>query len=243
MTTTEDDPRKPKTTFDGEYPYIQAFQTLGGHTIIFDNTPGKETIRLSHGGNTNPGSYMEWSVNGKFVQVVRDNFFNYTKGGTTSTIDGATDTRVKSHERKSVSGGSHSEIAGKKSEAVQGGSTTITQGTQSSIIVSASPGGENDHYTAGDETSVHSGNKNSMVEGDVFNVINGNLIVQNKGENFETVQGGNKSSVIEGKYKLDAESDITIESQTKITLKVGESTITMTPSGIIIKSPRVDLNP
>ena len=37
--------------------------------------------------------------------------------------------------------------------------------------------------------------------------------------------------------------DCKIESPTKIILKVGDSTITMTPDNITIKATRVDINP
>jgi len=245
MTTKEDDPRKPETTFDGEYPHIQSFQTWGGHTLIFDNTPGKETIRLSHGGNTNPGSYIEWSVNGKKVEVVRDNSFNYTKGGQTTSIDGATDTKVASHSRTSVSGGSHKEVAGKESKAVKEGSTVLAGGTQSTGTLSASPGGEHDDFTSGNKTSVHSGNMNTMIEGDNVLVVNGNQVFQNKGERLDTIQDGNYSiSVDDGNFKIkckkfiiEAEEIVFGATQKNITLDSQKAQVIIkSKKGIITKS-------
>ena len=44
----------------------------------------------------------------------------------------------------------------------------------------------------------------------------------------------------QAKYNLDATSDVTIESKTKITFKVGQSVIEMTPSGVSIKSVKIE---
>ena len=46
-----------------------------------------------------------------------------------------------------------------------------------------------------------------------------------------------------GKARIKTGSDILIESDSKITLKVGGSTIVITPSNITIKSARIDFNP
>ncbi len=41
---------------------------------------------------------------------------------------------------------------------------------------------------------------------------------------------------------LEAEKEIIIEAHEKITIKVGGSTITITEGGIVLKSPKIDLN-
>lgn len=197
------DPRKPPTTFDGEYPHIQTFQTHGGHTLIFDNTPGKELIRISHGGDTNPGTYFEFRTDGSVVQVTKDNHSTYVQGGTTTTTDGASDFKSASHSRSSVGGGEHKEVAGKKSEAVKEGVMKMAGGTQSTGTLSASPGGEHDDWTSGNKTSVHSGNMNTMIEGNNVVIIDGQSVNQNKGERLDTVQDGNYSiSVQDGNFKI-----------------------------------------
>lgn len=227
MSTKEDDVRKPKTDFDGEYPYIQSFQATGGHTIIMDSTPKKETIRLSHGGDTNPGSYMEWSVNGKFVQAIRDNSFNYTKGGSTSTTDKGSDSKTGGHSRSNVDGGSHTEQGQSSSVATNGSTTNIAKGVGDSFIVNASPGGDSDSVTQGDYNSKHTGNSHKAVEGDNVDYTNGTRIISTKGESFEDVQGGNKSIIVSGNFKL--------QSDTCIILEVGSSQIIINPNDITIK--------
>ena len=242
MTTKENDLRKPPTTLNGEYPHMQTFQTWGGHTLIFDNTPGKETIRLSHGGDTNPGSYVEWSVNGKKVEVTRDNSFNYTKGGTTSTTDKGTDSKTGGHSRTNIDGGSHTEQGKDSSKATKGTTTAIAKGVADNFVVNASPGGDSDSVTQEDHSSSHTGNYHKSVKGDNVDYTDGSRIVSTKGESFEDVQGGNKSIVVSGNMKLQSDNQIILEvgssqiimSADSIILKVGSKGIKITSSDIIM---------
>lgn len=229
MATKDDDPRKPPSEWEkkAEYPNIQSFQTWGGHTLIFDNTPGNETIRMSHGGSENPGSYIEWSVNGKKTEAVRDNSFNYTKGGTTSTTDKGSDSKTGGHSRTNVDGGSHSETAKDTSSAIKATVTAIAKGVENKFVVNASPGGDSDQVTQGNINKKHAGDHHVTVEGDNVDYTDGTRIISTKGEAFEDVQGGNKSVVVSGTLKL--------QSDTSIILEVGSSQIIINPSDITIK--------
>ncbi|MGI9282806.1 MAG: type VI secretion system Vgr family protein [Endozoicomonas sp.] len=55
-----------------------------------------------------------------------------------------------------------------------------------------------------------------------------------------TVQKGNETKDIGGTQKTTAKSDITIESKSKITLKVGASSITIDPNGITLKGTMIN---
>ncbi len=67
-----------------------------------------------------------------------------------------------------------------------------------------------------------------------------------KKDAFETIQGESKRTIeksedvaVTNDYKLKA-TTISLEGSTKITLKVGGSTLEMTPAGITVKAPKID---
>src|SRR5688572_19830252 len=90
-----------KTTYETKYPYNQCTIFECGHEVHYDNTPGKERIRIAH----KHGSYIEMSADGKIVQYTVGNKQEYNKGGVTVTIDENQDMKVHGHARINVSGG------------------------------------------------------------------------------------------------------------------------------------------
>lgn len=110
------DPRHPKSTYEAKYPYNRVMVTESGHELHFDDTKGKERIRIAH----KSGSYQEWSPNGKKVEMVTGHSVTYVKGGHTMTADKNVDTKVGGSTRSSVSGDDHSEVKGTRSSATSG---------------------------------------------------------------------------------------------------------------------------
>lgn len=100
--------RLPNTTFNARYPFNRVTVTEGGHEVHLDDTPGNRRIRIAHAS----GTYEEISEDGRRVRVTVGNNHDYTKGGSTVTSDGNSDTRINGHSRISGTGGIHSEIAG-----------------------------------------------------------------------------------------------------------------------------------
>jgi hypothetical protein len=64
----------------------------------------------------------------------------------------------------------------------------------------------------------------------------------NEGDYAVHVQSGNYDAYINQKARIYADSDILLESKSKITLKVGGSTILITPSAITVTSGAINLN-
>jgi hypothetical protein len=64
----------------------------------------------------------------------------------------------------------------------------------------------------------------------------------NEGDYAVHVQSGNYDTHIKQKARIYADSDILFESKSKITLKVGSSTIEITPNSVTVNSTRIDLN-
>ena len=88
------------------------------------------------------------------------------------------------------------------------------------------------------------------MRGDRVTYRTGNRFESTKGEVFEDVQDGSKSTVVSGNTRTWASGNsnyhsdrgMLIESLTEMVLKVGDSTITLTPSEIVIRSPKIKLD-
>ena len=96
----------------------------------------------------------------------------------------------------------------------------------------------------GDVVEEHSGNFHISYEQDFISAIKSNMITMvNEGDYALNIQAGNYDAQIAQKARIYASNDILIESATKITLKVGSSSIVVTPANVTIISTRIDLNP
>jgi hypothetical protein len=124
------DPRHPKSSANTEYPYNRVMVTESGHEMHWDDTPGKERIRIAH----KSGSYEEWSPDGRKVSMVVGHNIQYNKGGITVTTDKNMDTKVAGSSRSNVSGDRHSETKGSTTSAVNGDSKTIVGGDRVSAV-------------------------------------------------------------------------------------------------------------
>jgi hypothetical protein len=204
------DKRHPKSTFDAKYPYNRVEVTESGHEIHYDDTPGKERIRRSH----KSGSYEEWSHDGKVVTMAVGNRVDYSKQGLTTTVDKNHDVKVGGSVRTSISGGSHSEIKGTSSTAVDGDSKTMVGGNMVSAV-------------KGDSVSGVTGKTVMRLGGGIE--VKGDAKMDGKFDSEASMEFGST-------LDLSAKSDITIKSDTKITLIVGGSKIVIAPDHISIKS-------
>lgn len=217
------DKRYPPSSYDAKYPFNRVQVTESGHELHFDDTPGAERIRLSH----KSGSHMEFSANGRVTEVVVAGKHTYVKGGVTETYDSNHDFKSGGSTRVSVSGDTHSEVAGH--------STSMINGDSRSIV-------------GGDTVSVVSGDAVSGVQGKACYKYGGGLEIKFDGSKSDhnTVNTiADVAANMQFGQTLDvlAMQDITITSQTKITLKVGGSTLVITDSSITLTSARIDLNP
>jgi len=96
----------------------------------------------------------------------------------------------------------------------------------------------------GDVVEEHAGNYHISYEKDFVAAVQSNMITMvSQGDYALNIQAGNYDTQIMQKARIYAADDILIESLTNITLQVGASSITMTPTNITIVSPRIDLNP
>lgn len=160
---------------------------------------------------------------------------NYNSGGSSRTTDGHQDSAALE-----AKGSSRENFAGDKGSAAKG---QQYKGAGETAISGSKDGGysndNGDTYatTTGNRISEHAGNTASHCEGDKTQSVTGNKHNCVTGEYGIHVQGGNMDIKVDsGKFKVKSDAVLTIESVAQIILKVGSSTVTITPSGITIKA-------
>ena len=206
--------RLPPTSAAPEYPYNNAMVTRSGHEMHWDDTPGRERIRLAH----RAGTYFEISEDGRKVELVSANEYKYTKGGLTLTVDKNGDIKIGGNARFVIGGDAHLEVKGsvtaavgadctvsvnKNAEIHAGGDVTVTSGKN----ITATAGADLYASVVGNMTSVVFGNMTSLVNGNSDELIYGNKNV--------SVAGGYK--IVASTITLDASGAISTNGDIIIT--------------------------
>lgn len=220
--------KHPKLKYEGTYPNLHVTQGADGSQIIRSLEPGKEAVF-----HVEPsGSYEGHGPDGQKVSVSVGKEHSYNAEGTSSTTDGHSDTKVGGSSRTNTDGGSSAETGGNQYSGGGGISVSATADSQ----INSATGGDKFETTSGSIVTDHEGNVNHNTTGDYVTQVTGNKHDMVSGEYGIHVSGGNMDVAVDGgNYK--------VESPTKIILKVGSSTITMTPDNITIKATKIELNP
>jgi hypothetical protein len=240
----------PKHVWDDKEVTPKKGFTTGWQDILgnkeFTYASPSEPEKYSYQKTRASGSYETVHFDQKKAEVIT-NFQpgeqrGYVAGGKSTQIDGHQDNNTESTHRINV--------AGDYGTANKTWYHTSTEGTvmahnryKDEYVVAAS---ESKSYygTYGDHATEHEGNWHEGFKKDHVEAIAKNKITMVEGGDYALhVQKGNADTHIAQKGRIYSGSDMLIESKTKITIKVGASTITITPSNITIKSPRIDLNP
>lgn len=210
------DQRHPPSSYDTKYPFNRVTVTESGHEEHYDDTPGAERTRFAH----KSGTYREVSANGRMVEMVVGGRYDYHKQGHSVTTDGNHDHKVGGSHRTSISGDTHAEVNGTSTSAVNGDHKMLVGG---------------DHVTAINGDSVHGVvGQMTMKLGKGFQ-IKGDSTIDSGIDGAANVQFGSTLSI-------NAVSDVTITSATKITLVVGSSTIEIGPDHVYIDATTVVLS-
>lgn len=159
------------------------------------------------------GTYWEISPDGKFTQMTVAHHIEYVKGGYTQTVDKNYDQKVYGSHRTDITGDQHAEVKG-----------TVTQAVD------------------GDHKSIIGGDHVSAVKGDSVHGVTGRMVMK-IGQGIQVKGDGTKEMKVDGTGVIQFGKDLLIESLTKLTLKVGGSTITMDSGVITVQASRIDLNP
>lgn len=234
--------------------------------MVFDDTPqnaqdtsgGGKSYDTEAGGGVmritgKDGSHMEFSaVSGRYSVRSTGQYHMAAGKGSTESVEGNKDDRVGGGSRHQVkddgvstTGGTSAASAGDQSISTSG--KTRTKGTPK----------DQHNAVEGDTVGSSSGNSFGQSRGDSVNMTKGNSINAHEGEWGHYVISGNGSSVFEksykihtgekfkqetkGKHDVKATGDLVIESESKITFKVGGSTIVMEDGAIHIKSDAIHI--
>jgi hypothetical protein len=121
-----------------KYPYNHATITESGHSFELDDTPGRERIRLQHGGaqTDGVGTFFEIQSDGTRInKIVGDNYEIVAKdnnviisGVCNITIEGNSIVHVKGDKYEKVDGDYYLEVGGKLSQTVADTSSIISNG-------------------------------------------------------------------------------------------------------------------
>ena len=121
-----------------KFPYNHASITESGHSFEFDDTPGRERIRLQHGGaqTGGVGTFFEIQSDGTRInKIVGDNYEivaannNVIISGVCNiTIEGNSIVHVKGDKYEKVDGDYYLEVGGKLSQTVADTSSIISNG-------------------------------------------------------------------------------------------------------------------
>jgi hypothetical protein len=160
-------------------------------------------------------------------------------GSSSKNNDGNVDTSGQATMNTNVKGDTGSASGGTE---YKGNQKSI--GGSSESAASFTPGGK--LYTLSEDDIIENTKKDKLTDvgGNDIKSVGGLSYIMTGGDYGVHAQGGKGVDIqSESKAQIHAVSDILIESDSKITLKVGASTIVITSGNITIKSPRVDINP
>lgn len=215
------DKRYPPSSYAARYPYNQKQVTQSGIELELDDTPGHERVRLAHPS----GTHFEYSANGRVTEVTVAGRIEYIKGGLTQTVDDNADVKVGGSTRESVSGDSHREVAGHE--------TSMTQGDRREVI-------------GGDHVAAVGGDHVFGVQGKCVLKYGGGLQLKFDGAKSDHTTVNAISDVaadVQFGQTLDVHAlrDVTIKSDTRITLQVGGSRLVIEDGVIYLDTSKLYL--
>jgi len=238
-------PENPSNSRELKYPYYSSEQDVNGNKTVTSRIPGDKGSDFSEN-YSSTGSYEAVEAHPERGEIRTKlnsgDVMSYTAGGSAVNVDGHMDQSVRSTSRSSVTG-DHSIQIGRNSSSFVAGQEVLARGGPQ--IARGAPGSDTKTYNSsgGDIVNEHTGNYHEAYRKNLVTSITKNAVTMvNEGDYALHVQAGNYDAHIKSKARIYADDDILIESASKITLKVGGSTIVITSSGIDMDAPRIDLN-
>lgn len=230
-----------------EYPWVRGHSDENGRVFNSHSDPDKPNesyeMNMSYDASYDFKLTMLDTEHKGISSKFDNNSSNYNLQGASKTAEGGDD-KYSRTGRVNTEGDTHAVHGGKKSLAVaESGATSfggpIAHGVVGTSIADAYV------YTSGDRTIRHDGSEFVHRDKDQMTTIGGTKYeVVKDGEWGLHVQSGNWDVQVDaGQGRLFVQQPLLIESPTKITFKVGGSTITMEPGKITLVSDRIDHNP
>lgn len=209
--------RHPETEYKAEYYYNKKQTTESGHEMEWDDTPGKERIRMAH----KSGSYTEFTAKGDKVDNIIGREYKYNTGGFTQTVDENSDLKYNGNLRISIGKNQHVEVNGAKTETIAEELAMAVNKGASIVIIE-------DLYIVAKNVTISASEH--------VNIDAGGDIGLNAAGNINLKAGAGMSVKAEG-------GDIRTESSASTKMKMGSTFETTSSGGTTMKAPRIDLNP
>lgn len=110
--------------YNAQYPYNKVFQSVSGHVMEFDDTPGSERVNIHHRAGTfwevdNAGNSVDRTMGIRTIIVDKDELV-YIKGSGHVTIDGDLSIKVNNALQIEVSGDANFKVNGNASYDING---------------------------------------------------------------------------------------------------------------------------
>lgn len=164
------------------YPYNSVKETLSGHVIEYDDTPGSERINIQH----RTGSKVEILPDGSILVRSNNNSYDLVAGDKSVTVRGTVTIVVESNLNMRVKGDMNMQVDGDQNLLVQGNQNTEILGNRN--------------------TRVH-GNDTVQITGSWLQETRGNVIQRNL-SNFRGRTVGDHVYEIGADWKVTVEGDV-----------------------------------
>lgn len=166
-----------------EYPCNQVQETMGGHVIELDDTPGGERVLIRH----RKGAGVEMRADGSVVISALNNKVEVTGGDQTVIIEGNGNLVYNGNLNLKVSGDYNVDVGGNYNVNVAGNHVENIEQNHRTIVT------ENSQYTTkgskttktiGTHTDIMLSDNNQIVKGNQQNTVEGNIEVQSEANIF-----------------------------------------------------------
>ncbi len=158
-----------------QYPYADIKETVSGHVLEFNDTPGGERILIKH----NSGSGIELRPDGTVVVLATDNKVEVTHGDQTVIVEGNGQLTYEGDLTINVKGDfkvncDNYEVntKGDKKENIEGNSRSKVFGNKGSNV-----SGNDSKVVAGESVSTHLGNVTTAIKGTNKQATEGDIII------------------------------------------------------------------
>lgn len=203
---TPDDWNGPQDAREGsmEYPNYWVRKTRSGHTMIFDDTQGKEHITFQH----RSGAMIQMMPDGAVQMVAHKGQYNLVFGESRVKITGAQDITVDGDASFKVKGNQNMTVNGDSTVAVKGKYTLTAKSMNTTVA-------ENMDTVAGSKTEKIDGSSTTQVVGAATITSKGGMTLGSTGDdvgigsakNLGIVAKGTLSTKSDGKTSIKAAGD------------------------------------
>jgi hypothetical protein len=199
--------RHPETEYEAEYYYNKKQTTESGHEMEWDDTPGKERIRMAH----KSGSYTEFTAKGDKVDNIVGREYKYNTGGFTQTVDENSDLKYNGNLRVSIGMHQHVEVNGAKTESIaEELAIAVNKGASIVIIEDLYIVAKNVTISASEHVNIDSGGDIGLNAGGNINLNAGaGMSIKAEGGDIQMATAANMGQQSDGTFNMTASGTMT----------------------------------